>query len=103
MFKTPDALITGQASVEVIKSCIPAIKNPWLMPALDVDFALIAIRIATYGDSMEITTKCPSCETENEYDVNLSDWLSPNHPIKKKWNEEVFSTFRKIIKIGFYN
>ena len=76
MFKTPDALITGQASVEVIKSCIPAIKDPWLMPALDVDFALIAIRIATYGDSMEITTKCPSCETENDYDVNLSDWLS---------------------------
>ena len=68
--------ITGQASVEVIKSCIPAIKDPWLMPALDVDFALIAIRIATYGDSMEITTKCPSCETENDYDVNLSDWLS---------------------------
>ena len=76
MFKTPDALITGQASVEVIKSCIPAIKDPWLMPGLDVDFALIAIRIATYGDSMEINTKCPSCETENDYDVNLSDWLS---------------------------
>ena len=38
-----------------------------------------------------------------KYHDNISDWLSPNHPIKKKWNEEVFSTFRKIIKIGFYN
>jgi hypothetical protein len=38
-----------------------------------------------------------------KYHNNLSDWLSPNHPIKKKWNEEVFSTFRKIKKIGFYN
>jgi hypothetical protein len=38
-----------------------------------------------------------------QYHNNRSDWLSPNHQIKKKWNEEVFSTFREIIKIGFYN
>jgi len=49
MFKTPDALMNGQATVEVIKSCIPAIKNPWQMPSLDLDAVLIAIRIATYG------------------------------------------------------
>jgi hypothetical protein len=28
-----------------------------------------------------------------KYHNNLGDWLSLNHPIKKKWNEEVFSTF----------
>ena len=38
-----------------------------------------------------------------KYHNNYSDWSSPNHPIKKKWNEEVFSTFRKIKKIGFNN
>jgi hypothetical protein len=38
-----------------------------------------------------------------KYHNNINDWMTPNHPIKKKWNEEVFSTFRKIIKIGFYN
>jgi len=75
MFKTPDALLSGQSSVEVIKSCIPAIKDPWMMPSIDVDFALIAIRVATYGDKMEIGTKCPGCETENDYDVNLTNWL----------------------------
>jgi hypothetical protein len=75
MFKSPDALLSGQSSVEVIKSCIPAIKDPWMMPSIDVDFALIAIRVATYGDKMEIGTKCPGCETENDYDVNLTNWL----------------------------
>jgi len=75
MFKTPDALLSGQSTVEIIKSCIPAIKDPWTMPSIDVDFALIAIRIATYGESMEIGTKCPGCETENDYDVNLTNWL----------------------------
>jgi len=38
-----------------------------------------------------------------KYHDNINDWMTPDHPIKKKWNEEVFSTFRKIIKIGFYN
>ena len=51
--KTPDALLNGQATVDVIKSCIPAIKNPWSMPSIDLDAVLIAIRIATYGEMME--------------------------------------------------
>lgn len=34
-----------------------------------------------------------------KYHPNKHDWLSYDHPIKKKWNEEVFSTFKKIVKI----
>jgi len=75
MFKTPDALVSGQSTVEVIKSCMPAIQDPWKMPSIDVDFCLIAIRIATYGDKMEISTKCPHCQTENNYDVDIQRWL----------------------------
>jgi hypothetical protein len=76
MFKTPDALLSGQSTVEVIKSCIPAIQDPWAMPSIDLDFALIAIRIATYGDKMEIGANCPHCDHENSYDVNLTLWLN---------------------------
>jgi hypothetical protein len=75
MFKTPDALLSGQSTVEVIKSCIPAIQDPWSMPSLDVDAALIAIRIATYGENMEVETNCPHCNAENSYDINLVEWL----------------------------
>jgi hypothetical protein len=32
---------------------------------------------------------------------NEQDWLSYNHPIKKRWNEEVFSTFTEIIEIRY--
>jgi hypothetical protein len=35
-----------------------------------------------------------------KYHNNINDWMTPNHPIKKKWNEEVFSKFRKVITIG---
>lgn len=75
MFKTPDALLSGQSTVELIKSCIPAILDPWAMPSIDLDFALIAIRIATYGEKMEIGCNCPYCNAENSYDINLSAWF----------------------------
>lgn len=75
MFKTPDALLSGQTTVEVVKSCIPAIVNPWAMPSVDLDAALIAIRIATYGESMEVSADCPYCKEENDYDISLVSWL----------------------------
>lgn len=76
LFKTPDALLSGQSTVEVIKSCIPAIKDPWAMPSLDLDVCLIAIRLATYGEEMEINVDCPKCKEENEYSMNLRVWLN---------------------------
>jgi hypothetical protein len=52
LFKTPDALMNGIATREVITSCIPNILDPWQIPSLDVDAVLSAIRIATYGEEM---------------------------------------------------
>lgn len=75
-YRSPDALFNGAATVEVIKSCIPAIKDPWAMPATDFDTALIAIRMATYGNTLDITTTCPHCGEESEFEVDLSVILS---------------------------
>ena len=71
--KTPDALYTGHAVYDVIKNCVPTIKDPKLMPALDIDYVLSSIRIASYGDTMEITSKCPNekCEEQSTYSVEL--------------------------------
>ena len=75
MFKTPDALMNGQATVEVIKSCVPSIRDPWSMPSLDLDAILIAIRIATYGESMDINASCPNCKHYNDFTMNLVQYL----------------------------
>lgn len=75
MFKTPDALLTGQSTIEIIKSCIPAIIDPWKMPTLDADAVLMAIRIATYGEMMEVETNCPECQAENNFEIDLNKWL----------------------------
>jgi len=73
--KTPDALLNGQSTVDVIQSCIPAIKNAWHMPNLDLDAILIAIRIATYGEMMEVETKVPNIGEERTYEVDLRQIL----------------------------
>lgn len=71
MFKTPDALLNGQAVVDVIQSCMPNIKNAWDCPTIDLDTILIAIRLATYGEKMVIKHKIPVTAEEVEYDVDL--------------------------------
>lgn len=71
--KTPDALMNGSGIVSVIQSCCPNITNAWNMPTVDVDAILIAIRIASYGQNMEVSSKCPECGEEHDYDIDLSN------------------------------
>ena len=68
-FKTPDALVTGEATVRNIKSCIPAILDPWNIRTIDSDSILIAIRIASYGETMSVSSPCKKCSEDNAYDV----------------------------------
>jgi hypothetical protein len=69
--RTPDALMNGSGVVDVIQSCCPNIRDAWAMPSVDVDTVLIAIRIASYGTNMDVTTKCPFCSAENTHSINL--------------------------------
>ena len=87
LFKTPDALMNGQAVVDVIQSCMPAIKNAWKTPNIDLDMILIAIRIATYGDMMDITHTVPGTDKEVDHQIDLKtvmDQLSAG-----RWEEAV--------------
>jgi len=73
LLKTPDALMNGQAVVDVIQNCIPAIKDAWEIPSIDLDVILIAIRLATYGEMME--TSITIGEEEMNYNVDLRQLL----------------------------
>ncbi len=74
--KTPDALFNGQAVVDIIKSCVPEIIDPWKLKASDLDAVLIAIRSASSGSTFEISTICPKCAEDSTYGVNLGAVLS---------------------------
>jgi hypothetical protein len=75
-YRTPDALFNGQAVVNVIQSCVPSIRDAWAIPATDLNSILIAIRIASYGHNMDITSTCPACKTEADYVSDLRPTLA---------------------------
>ena len=74
-FKTPDAMINGQATVDVIKSCVPNLKDPWKMVNYDTDVVLLAIRIATYGENMDIGFRVPVANDEQSHTLILPELL----------------------------
>lgn len=75
LLRTPDALMNGQGIVDVIQSCVPHIKDAWKMPSVDVDATLIAMRIASYGHSMDFESKCPHCGEQHTYSMDLRSML----------------------------
>ena len=76
VLKTPDALFNGEATAQVISSCVPHITNPWEIPTFDLDYLLIALRVATYGENLNISTKCPHCGERTESTVSLQVLLN---------------------------
>jgi hypothetical protein len=70
-FKTPDALMNGQGVVDVIQSCVPDIKDAWQIKSYDLDTILVAIRIATYGETMEINFNVPGANENVSHTINL--------------------------------
>lgn len=72
LLKIPDALMNGQAVVDVIQHCMPNIKNAWATPSIDIDAILIAIRLATYGELMTTpVTVGGSLDLEYQVDLRL--------------------------------
>jgi len=72
IMKTPDSLLTGESTVQVIKSCCPSITDPWDLSVLDTDLIFSAIRIATYGNLMDVSHTCSQCNTDNDYSLDLT-------------------------------
>jgi hypothetical protein len=74
--KNADGLMNGDTTVRVIQSCCPSIKNAWNMPSIDTDTVLIAIRIASYGELMQLGNKCSKCNEFHDFQIDLRSILS---------------------------
>jgi hypothetical protein len=71
MFKNPDALLNGEAMRNALISCVVGLKNPDNLLVNDVDALMVAIRIATYGDEMDLAMDCPKCGNQNTFALDL--------------------------------
>ena len=113
--KTPDALLTGKALVDVIKSCVPDVKNPKGLLACDIDAIMISIRRASYGDEADMSSECPKCEKENTYGVDLETIVNNTETLESSYEVVLpqgltvflmpgtFDTLIKQYKVAFEN
>ena len=86
LLKTPDALLNGQAVVDVIQSCVPNVLNAWQIPQIDIDALLIAIRIASYGETMDTQLKIKDIDAVYPVDLRVVlDLINQN----VNWDERV--------------
>ena len=84
LMKNPDALLNGEAVVQVIKSCVPSVLKPQELTNIDVDAILMGIQSATYGDEMEVTAKCKNCEDkELTCTTSIQDSLDQIQPLEE--------------------
>lgn len=97
LFKTPDALMNGQAIVDVIQSCMPNIKNAWECPTLDLDTILISIRLATYGEIMPFKFKVPNIQEEIDYEIDLRVLLDQQS--RNTWEDVVVVNDELVIHV----
>lgn len=123
--KNADGLMNGDTTVKVIQSCCPSIKDAWEMPSIDTDTVLIAIRIASYGELMQLTNKCSKCNEFYDMQVDLRSVLeniklpnydspievsdltifmrpSPYHVVNLN-NQEIFQQQKTIISLSNSN
>lgn len=73
--KSPDLLFSGDAIKQVIKRCVPQILKPELLLAKDVDFLMLVLRKASYGDvEIEYKHLCPEAK-DHSYIVPVDDMI----------------------------
>jgi hypothetical protein len=71
ILKNPDALLNGEALIEVLKSCAPSISDPKILLTNDINALITAIRYATFNDKLETEIACPSCGHQNLFKLDL--------------------------------
>ena len=98
MLKNADALLNGSAITQMINSCAPSITDPMVMPAIDLDAVLVAIKRCTYGESQDVTCSCPKCETANEVSINLNQIISSIKSVEKLEPVELDNGIKVFIK-----
>jgi hypothetical protein len=112
IMKSPDLLFTGEAIERVFKRCIPSVLEPKKLLAKDVDFLLICLRKVTYGNIVEVETKCQHCvelalaKATTEEDLAKIDIKAQNYSIsldyfiKNTKNMDIESTKNYMVSLS---
>ena len=83
LLKSPDALMSGYAVEELLRSCVPGIKTPRLISSPDLDVLLLAIQAATNGEVIHFSPVCPACEAKNTVHRSLGFLMTTMKTIER--------------------
>lgn len=115
LLKSPDSLLSGKAMSDVIKSCVPAVRDTKKLLACDIDTLMISIRRASYGDEADLSIDCPECKTENTFSMDLDSLLNQTETLDDSYevvlpqgltvflSPGTFETLIKQYKVAFEN
>jgi len=103
--QNPDALLTGQAALDVIKSCVPNISKPRSLLACDIDVLMIAIRVASYGEEANMELECPKfdCKHENTFTLPLETLLNQAETIDESYEVVIDDALTVYIRPGSFD
>jgi len=73
--QNPDELLNGEALINLIKSCVPAIPNPRNLCNVDAELIFLAIKYATYGKEIQHTHSCSNCKEQADYNIDINHIL----------------------------
>jgi hypothetical protein len=88
-FRTGDATMSGKNIYEVITSCIPSITQPEMIPHIDIDAILLAIRVASYGPIFDFVVSVPNTTLTRSITINSNDLLKDISSRQDQWDSEI--------------
>mgnify|MGYP003626815569 CR=1 FL=1 len=112
IMKNPDALLNGDAVIQVLQSCIPSVKDASRLFSNDVDALLVAVQGATFGDDIEVTATCNKCEKEITHILSVEGVLTTMSSLKESYEFTTESgllvklqpfSYKSAIKAGIAN
>lgn len=71
ILSNPEALISGEATVKIIESCVSGVSYPEHLLAPDIEAIFAGVRLATYGETTEIELNCPECGHYHAFDMPI--------------------------------
>ena len=87
----PDNLLSGQSTINLIQSCVPAIKDAARLLYPDANVLLLAIHAATYGNDLSVSIRCPHC-------LEIAEKIRNEKNDDKQKNEEIETKLKEMIK-----
>lgn len=85
LLKSPDSLLNGESMFQVLKHVAPDIQDPYQVPLCDLEAILIAMRLVSYGPTLDVDLSCPRCKQNNVRTVNLQQFIAKVQPLADKY------------------